>query len=37
MFILEACRAGIRKDAIRAMLGIDRLRITRISKHVRET
>jgi DNA-directed RNA polymerase specialized sigma24 family protein len=36
LFILEACRAGIKQQEIRAILGIDMARVTRIAKHVRE-
>ena len=36
LFILEACRAGIRQQEIRAILGIDMGRVTRIAKHVKE-
>lgn len=36
LFILEACRAGINKEPLRAILRIDKRRIGRIAKHVKE-
>jgi hypothetical protein len=36
IFILEACRAGIKRQEIRAILGIDMVRVNRIGKHVKE-
>jgi hypothetical protein len=36
LFILEASRAGIKQQEIRAILGIDMARVTRIAKHVKE-
>jgi hypothetical protein len=36
LFILEACRAGIKQQEIRAILGIDMARVTRIAKHAKE-
>jgi DNA-directed RNA polymerase specialized sigma24 family protein len=36
LFILQACRAGIKQKEIRAILGIDIVRVTRIAKHVKE-
>jgi hypothetical protein len=35
LFILEASRARIPKDEIRKILGIDKNRIGRISKHIK--
>ena len=35
LFILEACRAGIKQQEIRSILGIDMVRVTRIGKHVK--
>jgi hypothetical protein len=36
LFILEASRAGIKQQEIRAILGIDMARVTRIARHVKE-
>jgi hypothetical protein len=36
LFILEASRAGIKQQEIRAILGIEMGRVTRIAKHVKE-
>lgn len=36
LFILEAARAGIKGHEIRAILGIDMARVTRIAKHVKK-
>jgi len=36
LFILEACRSGIKQQEIRAILGIDIARVSRIAKHVKE-
>ncbi len=36
LFVLEGCRAGIKQREIRAILGIDMARVTRIAKHVKE-
>jgi hypothetical protein len=36
LFILEACRAGVKQQEIRAILGIDLSRVTRIARHVKE-
>jgi hypothetical protein len=36
LFILEARRFGIKQQEIRAILGIDMARVTRIAKHVQE-
>ncbi|HUE57094.1 MAG TPA: hypothetical protein VMO76_14770 [Candidatus Udaeobacter sp.] len=36
LFILEAARAGIKQQEIRAILGIDMGRVTRIARHVKE-
>lgn len=36
LFILQACRVGIKQKEIRAILGIDMARVTRIAKHVKE-
>jgi hypothetical protein len=36
LFILEACRSGIKQQEIRAILGIEMARVTRIAKHVKE-
>jgi hypothetical protein len=36
LFILEAARAGIKQQEIRAILGIDMSRVTRIARHVKE-
>jgi hypothetical protein len=36
IFILEACRAGIKQHEIRALLGIDMRRVSKIAKHVKE-
>jgi hypothetical protein len=36
IFILEGCRAGITQQEIRAILGIDMIRVTRIAKHVKQ-
>jgi hypothetical protein len=36
LFILQACRAGIKQKEIRAILGIDIVRVARIAKHVKE-
>lgn len=36
LFILEACRAGIKQQEIRAILGINLNRVTRIGKHVKQ-
>lgn len=36
LFVLEACRAGVKQQEIRAILGIDMSRVTRIAKHVKE-
>ncbi len=36
LFILQACRAGIRGREIRAILGIDMARVTRIAKHAKK-
>jgi DNA-directed RNA polymerase specialized sigma24 family protein len=35
LFVLEACRAGIKQQEIRAILGIDLGRVTRIGRHVK--
>jgi DNA-directed RNA polymerase specialized sigma24 family protein len=35
LFVLVACRAGIKQQEIRAILGIDMKRVTRIAKHVK--
>ncbi len=36
LFILEACRMGMKKEALRQILRIDKRRIGRIAKHVKE-
>jgi DNA-directed RNA polymerase specialized sigma24 family protein len=36
IFILQAARAGIKQQEIRAILGIDMSRVTRIARHVKE-
>ena len=36
LFVLEASRAGIGGHEIRAILGIDMARVTRIAKHVKK-
>ena len=36
LFVLEACRAGIKHQDIRAILGIDIKRVTRIGRHVKQ-
>jgi DNA-directed RNA polymerase specialized sigma24 family protein len=36
IFILEASKAGVKQQEIRAILGIDMARVTRIAKHVKE-
>jgi len=36
LFILEACRAGIKGHEIRSILGIDMARVTKIVKHVKK-
>lgn len=36
LFILQAARAGIKQQEIRAILGIDMSRVTRIARHVKE-
>jgi len=36
LFILQACRAGIKQQEIRAILSIDMARVTRVAKHVKE-
>jgi hypothetical protein len=36
LFILQACRAGIKQQDIRALLRIDIRRVARIAKHVKE-
>lgn len=35
LFILEACRIGMNKEALRQVLRIDKRRIGRIAKHVK--
>jgi hypothetical protein len=36
LFVLEACRAGIKHHEIRAILAIDIKRVTRIGRHVKQ-
>ena len=36
LFILEASRIGMKKEPLREILGIDKRRIGRIAKHVKE-
>jgi len=36
LFILEACRAGVKQQEIRAIVGVEMVRVTRIAKHVKE-
>ena len=36
LFILEACRMGMKKEPLRQILRIDKRRIGRIAKHVKE-
>jgi hypothetical protein len=36
IFILQSARAGVKQQQIRAILGIDMARVTRIAKHVKE-
>ncbi len=36
LFILQACEMGIKKEPLRKMLGIDKNRIARITKHVKK-
>ncbi len=36
VFILQACRAGMKHQEIRAILHIDIRRVTRIGRHVKE-
>lgn len=36
LFILEGCRTGARKEPLREILRIDKRRIGRIAKHVKE-
>jgi hypothetical protein len=36
LFILGACQAGIKQQEIRALLGIEMARVTRIAKHVKQ-
>lgn len=36
LFILQASRAGIKGHEIRAILGIDMARVTRIAKHAKK-
>lgn len=36
LFVLEACRAGIKHQEIRAILGIDIKRVTRIGRNVKQ-
>jgi DNA-directed RNA polymerase specialized sigma24 family protein len=35
IFILQAARAGISQQKIRAILGIDLARVTRVARHVK--
>lgn len=36
LFIVQAVKAGINKEELRKILAIDRKRVTRISKHMKE-
>ncbi len=36
LFIIQASQAGIKQQEIRAILGIDMARVTRIAKHVKQ-
>jgi hypothetical protein len=36
LFILEACRAGIKHQEVRALLRVDIRRVTKIGRHVKE-
>jgi hypothetical protein len=36
LFVIEACQAGIKQLDIRAILGIDMVRVNRIAKHVKQ-
>lgn len=36
LLILEACRAGIKHQGIRALLRVEMRRVTRIGRHVKE-
>jgi hypothetical protein len=36
LFVIEACQAGIKQQDIRAILGIDMVRVNRIAKHVKQ-
>jgi hypothetical protein len=36
LFILEASKAGIKQQEIRALLGIEMARVTRIARHVKQ-
>lgn len=35
LFILQACQSGVKVEAIRAILGIDKNRVSRIAQHVK--